>query len=347
MSIPPGHNWLLAPRTEPAANLAAFLHSANTGVIPVPIESMISQFADVEEHSWPFDCDALAVGLFARRPTIFLKAGTAWRRRRFTLAHEFGHVMMGWHVGEIACKPAAEDAFSVEPLRPATSPADFLAHRRVVEQEAEASRFAAYLLMPDSFLRPLFDASDMSSILEESQALEVSTAALLLRLREMLQPGFVFELIGTHDRSFFQSSGTIVKPTATRSGQLDSNELARSSVEFGTAVVGNQRVRWYRLAEFEDFEALGNEARNSSDILRDTIARYIDKEEERLAAFRSINGIAGGSLSKERAINPTQALAILRHKFASSAHEVITKDTLFDSYLRRKAEEWARKRGVT
>jgi Zn-dependent peptidase ImmA (M78 family) len=341
-------DWLLAPSEEPAANLARLILRSAGAEIPVDIEEMIRDVADLSIETWPYDCDALVIGLLSPgRPTVFLKNGLHRRRRRFTLAHEFGHVAMEWHIGEIGCKPIDDaNAFAIEELKPAESPHALLARERIAEQEAEATRFAAYLLMPDAFLRPLLAAKNLGIALHEANALDVSGTALIMRLRAMLQPGFLFHLSGPSGERTLTSSGTVLPVAARRTDSVDLDALAKIARATGSQRVAKDQVTWFRLAEFAEFAAVPDESRTSTEILREVIAQHVPDESARSATFRSLNGVAGGSLSKVRAQTPVQALSILRHKFETNAATSIVADAEFDVYLRRKVEEWDRKRST-
>lgn len=338
-----GKSWLLSPSSEPAANLAAYIHQREKLPLPVPIDTIVSGVASVVIEDWPYDCDALVVGLLnENRKTIFVKKDSPRRRIRFTLAHEYGHIMMGWHVGEMACK-LSDQAFDVEPLGPARTPEDLLTQHRLAEQEAEATRFASYLLLPEYFMRPLIETGDMNKVMYEVNQLDVSAQAVIMRLREMLQPGFVFIYRINGQQKYVTSSGTVIPKQTRRIYGLDLRELAALSEESGSVSVSEREVYWFRLARYENFVPT-IDPRTTTEILRTAIAAVVDDADERVKVFASINGVAGGSLSKERAVTPEQALSILRHKFADYHHHEVVKQPDFDVYLRRKTEEWARKR---
>lgn len=125
---------------------------------PIDIYTVAARYCDVEFLTWPFACDALAVGLSSARPSVFIrKNNQGARRRRFTLAHELGHVVLPWHLGLTACIPVAT-SFEADPLGP-TPVSGFLSQARIAEQEAEATRFAGALLVPRRFIESHADTS--------------------------------------------------------------------------------------------------------------------------------------------------------------------------------------------
>lgn len=341
MSDVSSEKWTLKPTVEPAANLAATLVERLDLAPPVDIEGLADNYADVFEEAWPYtDCDAVVVGLISSRPTIFLRAGLLTHRRRFTLAHELGHVLMGWHVGVVGCLPTVSQ-FEVEPLQPVRDRESIISARRLHEQEAEATRFASYLLMPDRFLRPLVETSNMESTLIGLNQTKVSAAAALMRLRQMLQPGFCFAYLHDGNYEQFWSPGT-ERPYMPNG--FDVRLMARSSKDHGGVNLSGRHVCWFRLQDFEPLD-LVHDSRTTAQLLHSAIAAYESNTVRREQLRQSINGVAGGVLSADRAETPGQALAILRHKFSNKLdYGGITAHPDFDLYLRRRAEEWARKK---
>ncbi|MFC0533027.1 ImmA/IrrE family metallo-endopeptidase [Phytohabitans kaempferiae] len=300
-------------------------------------------YADIVEEDWPYtDCDAVVVGLLRERPTIFLRAKLHSRRQRFTLAHELGHIQMGWHIGVVGCNPDASQ-FEVEPLRPVVGTERVSSPRRLEEQEAEATRFASYLLIPDRFITPLLTQMDMPTILHGLDDTNVSTSAALMRLRRLLQPGFCFSFREGNERRVFTSSGTALP---TMQGDFDFRAIAAIAEDHGRTRLAGRMVEWFRLSDFGRFEP-SNDPRTATTLLRSAIADHEHDSAGQRSHFLSINGVVGGSLSVERAETPEQALSILRHKFKSkSQYGAISTHPNFDLYLRKKVEEWAQKRGL-
>ncbi len=341
-----GEAWLLRPSNEPAANLAATIVDRLDLEPPLDIHAIVRSRADVYAEAWPYKtCDAIVVGLAGPgRPTIFLRADLVRRRERFTLAHEFGHVVMGWHIGIVACMPS-EGQFEVEPLQPVGRANDLLSSWRLNEQEAEATRFASYLLLPDRFLRPLVASGDLSAVLTGMDSADVSAWAALIRLRLMLQPGFCFLVPHKGRLHPFLSPGTSL-PKGTRSLiGWNLRKMERCSIDFGEATLADTRVRWYRLIDMRSAEPV-DDPRTTTQLARSAIATYEADPDRAEKMFQSINGVAAGSLSADRADTVEQVLAILRHKFADeSRFGAVVDHPDFDLYLRRKSEEWIRRKG--
>lgn len=115
---------------------------------PVEIEAVARTYADVVDDEIPVRCDALALHGAGpgERPRIVLQSalGHTPDRRRFAIAHELGHVLLGWHVLGSPCD------ITTPPRELPTS-----VHHLV---EGEASAFARELLLPTAWLTGFISA---------------------------------------------------------------------------------------------------------------------------------------------------------------------------------------------
>ncbi|MCC6901252.1 MAG: ImmA/IrrE family metallo-endopeptidase [Polyangiaceae bacterium] len=116
------------------ARLFAERHSLEP---PVPVEDVLRGFAKIEIDNLPGSADAIVLRKTGSRPLVVVSTRIASNRRRFTLAHELGHIVLPWQVGSAFCHPQvtyiARDDFHVE-------------------LEAQANRFATELLVPERWL---------------------------------------------------------------------------------------------------------------------------------------------------------------------------------------------------
>ncbi|WP_410211110.1 ImmA/IrrE family metallo-endopeptidase [Aquirhabdus sp.] len=104
------------------------------------------------------------------RGAIMIKAGTSYRRRRFTIAHELGHYLLPWHRQEsFRCK--SSDIKDNTENRTTSTP------HSLMTIEIEANNFASELLMPQSEFKrilneygtpELIDISDLSDFFDVS-----------------------------------------------------------------------------------------------------------------------------------------------------------------------------------
>ncbi len=328
---------MLPPSSDPAARCAATLVDRLDLNPPIDIDAVAARYCDVEFLTWPYACDALAVGLGSVRPSIFIRRNNQGaRRRRFTLAHELGHVVLPWHVGLTACIPVVT-SFDADPLGPAPV-SGLLSQARIAEQEAEATRFAGALLIPRRFIESQADTSGLGQVVRSLNRTNISAVAAILSLSQHLLPGFCF-LIDEDEEGLrmVASSGTSTPP---RNGRRPLEARLRDKArDFGEAHVSGRRVLWHQLAAQTDF-ALPDDARSTTQILRDAIANSTSSTELPALLMR-INGIVGGILSKgERAQSEAQALSVLEHRFESDPElNHMFENADFRLYLCRKAAE--------
>ena len=106
---------------------------------PIDVESILNEYATVQYVEFPVQIDGLCLGLKAvgMKPTVLLNKHSHLTRRRFTLAHELGHVLIPWHIGSII------DEIDVTGF----SDDNYYAI------EVEANRFASELLMPSDWVK--------------------------------------------------------------------------------------------------------------------------------------------------------------------------------------------------
>jgi hypothetical protein len=287
---------------------------------PVDVHRLAGRFADLEFCDWPFDCDGVAV-LSRSRPRIFIKKTRNRLRERFTVAHELGHVVIGWHLDNVSCH--------IDPQN-----AERHALTLGIDQEAEANRFASHLLLPDNFLAP-FAGRYVSApdALRAVAAADTSAAACVIALARVLLPGYVF-VVPTLNRPV-TSSGTKQLPP-------DITQLRKISRKSGSVVIQGQQIQWFQLVDSQSVRVEPISPPDTRRILL-TALREVRPHEDAEALATSINGIVGGTLSKPLASRPEDIMGILVYKFSDyPEYADIVKHPGFDHYLQLRSIEVAR-----
>ena len=130
----------------PVVNLAQRVIIKYSLKPPIDIISLIWKYAELKFISFPFDgIDGVSLNLkVPNKPTkVIVNYNNPMVRKRFTLAHELGHILIPWHVGTII---------------------DFIDqnHSSLNQEqleywniESEANTFAAELLMPKLWIESL------------------------------------------------------------------------------------------------------------------------------------------------------------------------------------------------
>ena len=143
----------------------ALRETAGVAGAPVSLREVVSvlNLSLVERACEPFRSEAALVPLGEGR-AIEVRGGADERRRRFTIAHEIGHFVLGH-----------------EKVAPERGGETNMAGRRL---EREADLFAAELLMPEHLVRQaaLEDGADPHRLADR---FEVSVQAMSVRLRRL------------------------------------------------------------------------------------------------------------------------------------------------------------------
>ncbi|EIA1304802.1 ImmA/IrrE family metallo-endopeptidase [Vibrio vulnificus] len=123
----------------PVEKMAARVLSRHGVKPPYNLNELVEKYADIEEHHFPVDADGVTVGIGGdEKPQILINMSQPPTRKKFTLAHELGHIVIPWHTGTI-----------VSHLNPMGANFEYR------EMESEANQFAAELLIPRLWLLDL------------------------------------------------------------------------------------------------------------------------------------------------------------------------------------------------
>ena len=148
---------------------------------PVDVAALIRRYADLHIERIPFDVDGLCIDLKVpkKRPKVILNSNKSEVRQRFTLAHELGHLIIPWHVGNI-----------IDQISDADEVDDF----EYWMLEAEANRFASEVLMPTEWVSrmSLSYTAPPDALREIRQKAQTSAQAASLKLIQCLPPNFVY-----------------------------------------------------------------------------------------------------------------------------------------------------------
>lgn len=295
----------MAGKPTEAVNEAAFETNLAQRVVarfglspPVDLATVSEHYAEVEYCNIPFRADGICLDLkrTGKRPTIIINVDQPRRRKRFTIAHELGHVLVPWHRGSLY------DDFSM-------LDAGTRFDRR--EMAGEANRFASELLMPSTWVSTVLHAVDDfgAAISSAQDRADVSTIASVIRLISLAPPNHLFAYCDTDGvvPNAGRSFGTVVNSPAWYQ-ELDPEYLNRNAVDHGEVLAGSSCLRWWRLA---DAVALSptTDSREWWEILNDILDDLGHLYSDRHHAQQSINGVIGATNSRGRAMSPEDPMA--------------------------------------
>lgn len=271
---------------------------------PVDLETVAKYYAEVEYCSIPARVDGVCLNLkrVGVRPTILINTKQPPLRKRFTLAHELGHVLIPWHRGSLY------DDFSM-------SDDGMQLDRRAME--AEANRFASELLMPSAWVRrTLVSAESFGCAISTVQSCAgVSMIASAIRLIGMAPPNHIFAYCDSDGAVLNAgcSPGTLLD-APRRNEVLDAEYLERHTSDRDRIPVGLASLHWWRLTDAVPLSRsteAGEWRVLLGEILDDLQYLYNDRERVR----QSINGVIGATNGRMRANTPEQLLAALIQRF--------------------------------
>lgn len=293
---------------------------------PVDVRQLLERSAAVEEIAWPYEVDGLVLGLRTSRPRALIRENQALNRKRFTIAHEWAHICIPWHI---------ESALSchVAPV----SVASYGQHER------EANEFAARILLPDRYVsQVVVDSADVTEWLKGISRCQVSAHASLISLLRYIPAGYTFtiEQPGPRLPIILRSPGT---PLFREAGQGVAATLSENSFDSGSYGLSGKTVSWYQHIDTSHPVVAGNP--DSAHYLQLIVDKYGEEIRPGRSTRLSINGIIGGKLNRRDGLNAGQMLGVLRlHLSYDPDFHQLLGDNDFDRFLAARVMEISARR---
>ena len=218
---------------NPEEKLAARVIEKHKITPPFDLVALTKNYAIVEEIDIPWDIDGITLYLkvSGKRPKIFINENAARRRKRFTLAHELGHVIIPWHVGNI-----------VDTTVFSGRDAEYNSY------ESEANKFAAELLMPSSWVNTLLGMFDSPADIFEHiiKIADVSPSAACIKMITSLPPGYIYaEVNNSFDViNSGRSKNTVVYEQSVDTNVSNYNEIYRYGHAYRISIDGYNYIWW-------------------------------------------------------------------------------------------------------
>jgi Zn-dependent peptidase ImmA (M78 family) len=200
----------------PVEKMAARLLTRHNLRPPYDLEALVLNYATIELHHFPLDADGVTIGIGGeKKPQVLINSDSPETRRKFTLAHELGHIIIPWHTGTIVSHFGKIEA-SEE-------------YRRM---ESEANQFAAELLLPTNWISEKeseFSSVEnlISSILDDSGA---SRDAVLIKIFNTIElPIICAELNSEGEIIHYYRSGSSPTNVSLNGRKVDEEKVFSTS----------------------------------------------------------------------------------------------------------------------
>lgn len=311
---------------------------------PVKVEDLVKEFAEVRDLSFGIGLglDAVLQGLNGlnggqTKPVLLLNNDFAATRRRFTLAHELGHLLMAWHSGTMECH------LDDQPLDDAaTAPAGIRgAGAGAWQLERDANQFASRILIPRRFVDAL-DHDDPESMLEAMAAAEVSAEAAVIGLASQLSPGHVFALydaFGGVARVAY-SPGTFNLGVYKSARPFDKGVLARSLSKSGETSLQGALVYWGVVRDTLELTVADD---NWEDRLVDLIGRHFPGQGRGGPVWNSACAVASAAHGEFTHDHVPRLAVRIKQRFLKRSEDflALVDDPEFDDFASARAIAFA------
>ncbi len=241
--------------------------------------NVVEYFADVEIGDLPVKVDGACLKRQGERPTILINKRQIETRKLFTLAHEFGHVLIPTHYGTIVDEFV--DGFDYSPT------------------EAQANRFASELLLPLAWAKQFVETTDEPGKLLTtiSKRAKVSLSCAAYRLPDILGTGYVFAEI-SNDNRIKGAISTTYKIAAPQRGAIvrEPESRYKTATKQWSFKREDSTYWWW---QFDTASPLVKKIETASDILRDIFNDCGVPEEAKQSLRGSIGGVTGGSVKRD------------------------------------------------
>ena len=295
------------------------------------LDALVALYADIDYLNFPVtDVDGVSLNLKKpnKRPEIIINTRIPVVRQRFTLAHEFGHVIIPWHFGTIFSK--------IDHLSPTAD----MVYR---EKEAEANRFAAELLMPKEWIGRLLNEDNSPATVAEEirETAKVSNDAAIIALNNILPSGFVYVRVDNAKRvlSSARSEGTVVN-YPTEGIFLHKSPVFSKAEQVFNFDYRNSGHYWLYFNPKEDLPVFSDD-RSWKEILDQILDELgIDEKPTRLTTKQQINGVIASN--NKKGLEPETFFAQVQHRLAGRGGnaEAVASHELFKRVLVKRIAEF-------
>lgn len=313
--------------------IAKRLHQRKGLPIPVPVDDLIREYAELHEVKLPFDVDGLCLNLKVpgKIPKVFIRPNGNAKRKRFTLAHELGHILIPWHTGNI-----------IDHLDSVDGDVDIA----YWHMEKEANVFASELLMPDHYMAKIIsEENDIQAIIETVRdECDVSNLASIFRTAQCLPKNNILCVSYEGDGyRCHRSPGTTVGTFGADLAYMDQDDLPNG--ERSEFSIGSYNFVHWRFPSTLPLP-LEVDSREWRDVFHECITSFCDdaagvpRLKNRVSAI-----VAAVNSSLRKSHDHEEIYAHIIHRFSGDSELcALLEYPLFHQYVLKKIKEFISRR---
>lgn len=307
----------------------------NISELPVDIHKLTSKYAQLDFFKIPFSFDGITIKEKNKRPHIIINENAGSRRQRFTLAHELGHIIIPWHIGIIIDQSIDEKKTY---------------DHEYGELEAEANRFASFLLLPSKIIGTFIDKSlknnqiSLSELIQRLAAkAETSLLTTTFRVIKLLPPDFAYFVLDSDNVCIYKGSSRETKLRLPNPGKKVEIKNFFDKTHKRSSIITDQFKFYFYTFLLEEVNPEYVENKEWREILNEILSRSFNDKEQRARWFKKLNARIGsfyGSCLKRENYSFEKFYELLYNRlFVYGDMGWLLKDPGFKVFINRKISD--------
>ncbi|NJN62094.1 MAG: ImmA/IrrE family metallo-endopeptidase [Coleofasciculaceae cyanobacterium RL_1_1] len=304
---------------------------------PYDLLSLAQYYANVNFIQFPSEVgqvDGVTLGIGEQsRPTILINSSSnkPEKRKRFTLAHELGHIFIPWHTGR-----------SISNFKTATD-----TNSEYGLMEREANYFAAELLLPSTWVAKKYQESEcFASFVEDiHHAAQTTAKPTLIKVHSVVNiPIISCEMRFGFIEKIYRSSDKV--PTRELEGKTEEevDSLVKTSSHRGLFSLDGRPYKYFEFCTLRCPD-IREDLRSWREILDFILNEVGISESERTLKIQSVNGVLGAKFNDVQHLAYDQAFSeIMRAYDGLSHHHNVASHRLFPQYVTKRIYELKERR---
>lgn len=293
---------------------------------PFDLDAIVSIYSEIIYKVIPIEgVDGVTLNLKTpgKHPKIIVNSKISPSRQKFTLAHEFGHVIIPWHIGTIV--DDTNYFWDTETL--------------YSKLENEANQFAAEILMPDVWMVKLLQEQDPIKIFNRIYSTaNVSPISAAIRLINYLPENWIFIY---EENTVIRFSGKSPNTTAylPKKDETLNFEIKKYCQYFQTTAINKGNYHWLKWKDEIDIKSFTHESWRQilekiiEDLGIDDVKKY----------KMSLNGVIGSANSqmklKNEAYNKSSLTARCIERINRKGFDDLLNHYLFEEFIDKRINE--------